>query len=305
MKQLHERFEYRSSVVTDLRTGLMWSRDASPSEFPLTWREAFDFTASLNEGRFGGFTDWRLPNRKELFSLISHNRINPALPEGHPFENVFPGYYWSASTCARLPDQAWYVHMGGAKVYRGMKYASYMVWPVRTHALDREAVFKTGQKHCFDETGRIMDCGATLQAESLSAGRAWPNPRFEVQKDTITDRMTGLTWMKRADAGRHPAAWQQALDFIGCMNRDAVSGFSDWRLPGIRELESLVDLGEHSPALPAESRFEDIREFYWSSTTSRYETRYAWALYLKDGAIGVGFKPNPEFFIWPVRGSRQ
>ncbi|MBS3756181.1 MAG: DUF1566 domain-containing protein [Desulfobacterales bacterium] len=299
---MHNRFEPYSRIVSDLRTGLMWSRDAAPAEFPLTWKEAFDFVHALNSRQFAGYGDWRLPNRRELFSLVSHSRINPALPEGHPFENVFPGYYWSATTCARLPDQAWYVHMGGAKIYRGMKHASYMVWPVRTQKMAEEAVFQTGEKKCFDELGRIEQCEETLQGASVHAGRPWPTPRFEVQADTVTDHISGLTWMGNADPDGRPVAWQAARDLIGRMNRQSASGYSDWRLPHIRELESLVDLSAHSPALPTADLFEDVRDFYWSATTSQYETRYAWALYLKDGAVGVGFKPNPEFFLWPVRG---
>jgi hypothetical protein len=62
-------------------------------------------------------------------SLISHQYVNPALPDGHPFTDVFSGYYWTASACRRLTDQAWCIHMGGC-IYRGMKYSSYMVWPV-------------------------------------------------------------------------------------------------------------------------------------------------------------------------------
>lgn len=297
------RFKTDKNTVSDLRTGLMWSRNAAIEEFPMTWKEAFDFTGSLNSRRFAGHADWRLPNRRELFSLVSHSRINPALPADHPFENVFPGYHWTASTCARLPEQAWYIHMGGAKVYRGMKYASYMVWPVRTQSSAGSGIFQTGQKKCFDEKGRQQDCKKTLQAESIHAGVPWPDPRFDEHGNTVTDKMTGLTWMSSADGYGAAIDWHQAFEIIDRINSHAAEGFTDWRVPKIRELETLVDLGEHSPALPVDSMFKNIRDFYWSATTSTYEPRYAWALYLKDGSLGVGFKPNPEFFLWPVRGN--
>jgi hypothetical protein len=48
----------------------------------------------------------------------------------HPFDNVFTGYCWTADSCCRLPDQAWYVHLGGGRVHRGMKHGSCLVWPV-------------------------------------------------------------------------------------------------------------------------------------------------------------------------------
>ena len=131
---LAKRFKPSEYSVVDRQINLVWCRDAGVSEFPLTWQEAFEFVDALNRDAYGGATNWRLPNRRERFSLVSHERINPTLPAGHPFANVFHGYYWSANTCARLPAQAWYVHFGGGKIYRGMKYASNMAWPVRGEA---------------------------------------------------------------------------------------------------------------------------------------------------------------------------
>ena len=90
--------------------------------------------AEFNAEGWDGYSDWRLPTRSELFTLVSHARINPALPTGHLFENVFPGYYWTATHCSRLPRQAWYVHFGGGRIFRGMKHGSYLVWPVRDGA---------------------------------------------------------------------------------------------------------------------------------------------------------------------------
>jgi len=65
-------------------------------------------------------------------------------------------------------------------------------------------------------------------------------------------------------------------------------------------LESLVDSSTHSPALPGNHPFAEVREVYWSSTTSFYEPDWAWALYLEKGALGVGVKANRTFHAWPV-----
>jgi hypothetical protein len=100
------RFVSQNDVAVDTATGLMWTTDASLSEFPIPWSDALDFVKELNHTRHCGFTDWKLPNRKELFSLMSHEAINPSLPPGHPFVNVFNSYYWTSTSCARLPDQA-------------------------------------------------------------------------------------------------------------------------------------------------------------------------------------------------------
>lgn len=139
---LHRRrFRVADQVVTDGTTGAVWTRDANPAEFPLSWEEANQFTADMRRRRTHGFGGWRLPSRRLLFAMISHQNINPALPEGHPFVNVFNGYYWSSETCSRLPDQAWYGHVGGGRIHRGMKHGSYMVWPVsRGDAVDADPV---------------------------------------------------------------------------------------------------------------------------------------------------------------------
>ena len=120
--------------------------------------------------------------------------------------------------------------------------------------------------------------------------------RFDPLDDaTVADRSTGLVWPRNAGLFDYPMTWKEAL------NAGAFLGHRDWRLPAIRELESLVDLERHSPALPRDPPFVSVREYYWSATTSAYERRYAWALYLTDGAVGVGFKAHAEFFVCAVR----
>ena len=265
------RFQVMDHVVRDEFTGAIWSRDANPAEFPLTWQEALQFVADLRARRVHGYGDWQLPSRRLLFSLISHQSINPALPEKHPFENVFTGYYWTCEPCRRLPDQAWYVHLGGGRIHRGMKHGSYMVWPVSPDTANTAV------------TARV------------------DNSRFRVDDACVHDFDTGLVWSRNANPAGRRLTWQEALSAVHTFNSNKPGGFRDWRLPAIRELESLVDLGSHSPALPIGHPFVNVQDGYWSSTTSVYEPRYAWTLYSRDGIVGVGFKPRDDFYAWPVR----
>ena len=87
---------------------------------------------------------------------------------------------------------------------------------------------------------------------------------------------------------------------ISKLNRRKIGGYSNWRLPNIREIESITDMGSHSPALCNSHPFQNIGDGFWSSTTSVFEPSYAWILYTQDGAIGVGFKSLPEFYICAV-----
>ena len=135
-----DRFRVLDDIVQDKLTGLFWQMNANLAEFPLTWKEAFEFIQEINASRLSGINEWRLPARKELFSLVSHQFVNPSLPKCHPFKNVFHGYYWTRTESARLLNQAWYVHLGGGKVYRGMKHGSYMVWPVSGRFTDHSSM---------------------------------------------------------------------------------------------------------------------------------------------------------------------
>ncbi len=289
------RFESDGQLVCDRLTGLVWPRQAALSEFPLTWVEALGFVAGLNRTGMFGQQDWRLPNRRELRSLIDHQAARPALPTGHPFQDVFQGWYWTSTTAVISPRHAWYVDMGGGRMFYGGKDQSFMVWPVRGAC---ELPF-TGQLGCYDDAGREVRCAGSGQDAGSRAGWSWPQPRFQCRDEGVLDRLTGLCWYARADLQNAAVDWADALTAVDSLNR---SGRRRWRLPNINELESLVDCSRHSPALPVGHPFRRVRDTYWSSTTSLYEPDWAWALYLDKGAVGVGQKRQGRFFVWPVAG---
>lgn len=297
------RFRVTEETVLDLLTGLVWSRDANLAGFPLTWQESLDFIASLNRDEHLGFADWRLPNRRELRSLLSFQEKKPALPAGHPFAKVFLGWYWSATSAAIHPAYAWYVHMEGARMFYGRKEEYCLLWPVRGGDPSRLAA--SGQQLCHNGAGREIPCPGSGQDGDLAFGRPLPFPRFRLQGETALDLLTGLTWLRNAEPVGGPLPWQEGTDAVRRLNEAGTAGIRSWRLPNINELESLVDCGRHSPALPASHPFSRVQDTYWSSTTSVFETDWAWALYLDKGATGVGHKKSAAFHIWPVADARQ
>jgi hypothetical protein len=150
-----------------------------------------------------------------------------------------------------------------------MKHGSYMVWPVRSKVQNRP-----------NSQERLTCIGRTYF-------------------DSHTDRW----WYAGSDLFREPCSWEAALGAIAELNNGEMDGHCDWRSPTIRELESLVDDSRHSPALVQDALFGAASiDGLWSSTTSTYEPRYAWVLYIKDGAIGVGFKAKADFHTIAVRG---
>lgn len=325
-------------TVTDNLTGLMWLKDAncantvkydpdSTGNGGVTWQHALDFVAAINAGTYSscgvGYTDWRLPNRKELRSLTDYSRYNPTLPAGHPFSNV-QFLYWSSTTYASDTNSAWDVNMYYGMVYDDNKTNDDSVWPVRDAAIIATIMLpKTGQSTKY----------ATGDDGDLQKGVAWTEPRFADNGDgTVTDNQTGLIWLKDANcihsqypsfdaddtAGDGMVTWQHALDFVAGINAGTYSNCggsrTDWRLPNENELESLIDASQYSPVLPTSYPFINVRNFYWSSTTYAYNMSSACIINLFDGFMNPGYKSGNytsggftilgDFYVWPVRGGQ-
>ena len=295
------RFLLQEDVILDQLTGLTWLRNANINIFPCTWEESFLQIAALNEQKYAGYSDWRLPNRNELRSLMDYQNKKPALPGELPASNVFLGWYWTSTTAAIQPAYAWSIHMEGARMFYGRKDQYQLFWPVRSK--DSSILPQTGQTQCFDELGNRIDCAGLQQDGALQMGIAFPQTRFTSSPDCkyIRDNLTGLGWMPTGNTTSKALTWQEALNCITAMNQKIPKEKQRWRLPGINELASLVDCSAHSPALPENHPFTAMEDGYWSATTSFFETDWAWVLYLNKGACGVGYKPEKNFYVWPVK----
>ena len=122
-------------TVTDNLTNLVWLKNANCFG-PRTWNNALSDSNGTQSGLCGltdgsSTGDWRLPNYKELFSLVDAENYNPPLPSGHPFNNVQSFHYWSSTTFALGTSVAWFVSMEFGDVGIGNKTGIYYVWPVR------------------------------------------------------------------------------------------------------------------------------------------------------------------------------
>jgi hypothetical protein len=168
-------------------------------------------------------------------------------------------------------------------------------------------------------------------------GVAWPSlsdtpasARFtDSGKGTVTDNLTGLIWLKNANVPAATRTWVQAfsdvaeLNASGTMNAHPAGDTSapvdthqtDWRLPNVKELSSLIDWAYNVPALSnaagtAKWTSEDEDSFtgvqsdnYWSSTTVASSTAGAWCVHLSAGNVGSYDKAFGKY-VWPVRGGQ-
>ncbi len=294
------RFRVAGGEVIDRLTGLVWLQNANRVDGPLFWDEALANVVAMNRERVQGRADWRLPNRRELRSLVSFESAVPALAEGHPFVGVEPTWYWSATSAAVDPGLAWALEMLGGRMFYLEKTRSALLWPCRGRS---EVLPATGQSSAFDTEGNARVLEGSGQDGDGAFGVGWPSPRFETRGASVHDRLTELIWLRHADASSGPTSWEDALAVARALGRRRVAGRSDWRLPTISELDSLVDASECRPALPEGHPFVSVGDSYWSSTSSAYEPDWAMALHLDRGAIGVGPKDSSAFHVWPVAGA--
>jgi hypothetical protein len=310
--------------VADNLTGLIWTKDANlmvtrdPSlGYPLSdgrvdTQRARDFIITLDVENYLGHNDWRLPNRNELQSLVDLQNIYPALPTSHPFINVPPSYsfYWSSSTWANNHDAVGHVFMDdGGFIFSNNGFGH--VWAVRTgqaSSFSNTPLPKTGQTTSY----------ATGDDGDLQTGIAWPIPRFSDNGDqTILDNLTGLVWSKDANTPGPEAcgpgtskSWQDALDYVKCINNNMYLGYNDWVLPNKKELSSLINIQELSLLTWLTNQgFTNVQGTYWSSSTRANSTTSVWQLSTEtnDGDSSYYLPKEASYgpFVWPVRAGQH
>jgi len=104
------------SVVTDNKTGLMWKQCSeglsgvdcmNGTATRSTWQQSLAIPNTLNVTGFAGFTNWRLPNIKELRSIVAMNCFDPSINET-AFPNTPISGFWSSSPSIHLDGYAWF-----------------------------------------------------------------------------------------------------------------------------------------------------------------------------------------------------
>lgn len=169
------------------------------------------------------------------------------------------------------------------------------------------AVSRTGQTGCWNASGTPIACAGTGQDGEKLKGVVSPAPRFtDNGNGTVTDNLTGLIWLKNANCWGQ-INWATALANANSLASGAC-GLSDgsaagqWRLPNIKERQSLISFQNISPALPTGHPFINVQttRYYWSATTSLADSTYVWYVNLNHGFVGYDPKTYTNY-VWPVR----
>ena len=121
--------DHKNGTVTDKLTGLIWTKNSLQIPNGMLWPDAL---TACNDLFFARYDDWRLPNLRELHSLIDYGHYSPALPADHPFTNVQDYFYWSSTTPLFFSTtDAWAVRLGDGWVFYTVHEYPFFVWCVR------------------------------------------------------------------------------------------------------------------------------------------------------------------------------
>ena len=159
----------------------------------------------------------------------------------------------------------------------------------------------------------VPKTGSTVNQQTgddgaYQAGVAWPAPRFTAGSSTssncVTDHLTGLMWLRNPT--NPPQNWSNAL--VYCEGLTGASGrgnFTDWRLPNVREMQSLIDFDNRAPALPAGHPFLVLATTndYWTGTVAYTGggSKRNFAVSMDWGSTAY-FDPTNRLCAWPIRG---
>lgn len=108
----HKYLQHTNGTVTDNETDLMWYVCSEECNTPTdyTWEEALNYVEEFNTHiKFANYTDWRLPNIRELATLAELQCFRPAI-NITVFPNTLPLHYWSSSPYKFYPHYSWYMN---------------------------------------------------------------------------------------------------------------------------------------------------------------------------------------------------
>jgi alpha-tubulin suppressor-like RCC1 family protein len=259
------------AMIRDNVTGLVWENKTDDDSIhgknaEYTWQDAGNvFIARLNADKFGGYSDWRLPTARELYMLIHGDQHNPSIHTEF-FQNTVSSCYWTSNTHVSDTATAWQV--------------------------------------CFEDNGIHPDDKLVpAPVRAVRGGHIGAAPALVDNGDqTVTDPATGLIWQQETVPGTFN--WTQALTHIQNLNTSGFGGYSDWRLPNIKELASLIDHSQSGTPIDPLLAFMTQPGHYWSSTTNTNNSDQAWLAGFDTGIVNQ-FNKSGSFYVRAVRDKKS
>lgn len=252
----------KDGTVTDNVTGLQWQQTDSGEQ---AWSTASAYCKNLE---LGGKRDWRLPFVHESFSILNEQLNRPAL-DTQVFTKSEAEYWWAIEERLDNPAYAWATNAGGG---------------AGAHPKN-ETISAGGRKNYHVRCVRGAELGTPGAAPFADNGDG-----------TVTDRRTGLVWQQKE--GLAAGNWEDALNYVATLN---LGGHTDWRLPNLKELESISSPYAAKPSIDTRFFPDTAAALFWSSTTLAQRAQRAWTIDFRYGVISYNDKTD-ALHVRAVRG---
>lgn len=264
--------------VTDNVTGLMWQQSSDTDgdgDIDAVDKLSYnDAVARADTLTLGDYNDWRLPTIKELYSLIDFSGVDPSGYEGTDTSGLIP-----------FIDMAYFEFAYGdtdvGERIIDAQYATSNLYVANTANDGGRTLFGVNfADGCIKGYGlSLFGSDKTLFVIYVRGNTDYGQNEF-INNDggTITDNASGLMWSQN-DSGI-ALDWEEALAWVDEKNAEGYLGYSDWRLPNAKELQSIVDYSRSpdttgsaaiDPLFKATSILNEAGQedypCYWSGTT--------------------------------------
>lgn len=290
-------------TVSDENTALMWQQVPDAEGF--IYDEAVEYCENLV---LAGYDDWRMPTLKELFAISDFS-------SGWPYLDT--NYFTLATGEVTKDEQYWSSNRYVGTTVEGGENAAFGVNHVTGHIKAYSANSEGPEGRAEEDGKRPLGGPNGIGETDISRGTTDDPPppppggnplakkvravrgdvygvnEFENNGDgTISDDATGLMWMQLDSEDTFD--WENALEYA---ENSEYAGHTDWRVPNVKELQSIVDYdyapGATDPAKdgaaidPIFSCTETVNEagdadfgYYWTSTSANFTSGqpyyYAW-----------------------------
>lgn len=279
-------------TVKDEVTGLTWQKTY---EIPIFggmyyWAETQTEVDNLNKQNYGGYSDWRVPTIKELYSLWNASAGWPYIDTNYfdilytNEEDLSHAIFWSSDKYTGV--------LGNISGGHGEASGDELAFGVN---------FGTGHIKAYS-----ISAGPKHFVRCVRGNLSYAVNLFQNNYDgTISDLATGLMW-QQTDNGSG-MDWKHALEYAQAQNMTNYLGHNDWRLPNTKELQSIVDYTRSpyatnsanvGPAINSVFSCTGIQNdggkddypYYWTSTSAIPQPNgtYSYAWYVAFGRAEDG-----------------